>query len=555
MKSDLVKKGVDRSMHRALFHSMGLSRKDLDKPFIGIVNSYSTVVPGHIHLQQISQAVREGIRSAGGVPFEGNTIAVCDGIAVKHIGLAYSLPSREHIADSVEIYAESHAFDALVFITNCDKIVPGMLMGAARLNLPCIFVSGGPMLPGKFYLKDQEIILDEVTVFEAVGKTVTGELSEAEVAEMEKMACPGCGSCAGMFTANTMNCLTEVLGIALPGNGTIPAVHGRRIGLAYESGQQVMQVLDKNILARDVITKDAIYNAFAVTMATGGSTNAALHLPAIAHEAGIDFPLSLLNEISDRVPITCKLRPSGAYYIEDLDLAGGIPAVMKEIADRLRLDTQTVLGKKLGETIQGAVVRNSKVIGSISNPLHPTGGLNALFGNLAPDGSVIKTAAVPPEMVVHRGPARVFDCEVDAIPAIMEGKIKPGDVIVIRYEGPKGGPGMGELLPATSLLCGMGMDKDVAIVTDGRFSGGTRGIAVGHVSPEAAARGPIAIVQNGDMIEINIPEHRLNVDLDEKEIKRRLASLPPFKSETKSPYLKRYVEKVTSASTGAVLMD
>ena len=348
MKSDLVKKGMDRTMHRALFHSMGISRKELDKPFVGIVNSYSTVVPGHIHLQQVSQAVREGIRSAGGVPFEGNTAAVCDGIAVKHVGLAYSLPSREHIADSVEIFAESHAFDALVFITNCDKIVPGMLMGAARLNLPCIFVSGGPMLPGKFYQNDQEIILDEVTIFEAVGKIVTGELCEAELAEMEKMALPGCGSCAGMFTANTMNCLTEVLGIALPGNGTIPAVHGRRIGLAYESGQQVMEVLDKNIRARDVITKDAIYNAFAVTMAVGGSTNTTLHLPAIAHEAGIDFPLSLINEISDHVPIICKLRPSGPYYIEDLDLAGGIPAVMKEIADRLRLNTQTVFGKKIG---------------------------------------------------------------------------------------------------------------------------------------------------------------------------------------------------------------
>ncbi|MGA8849735.1 MAG: dihydroxy-acid dehydratase [Dehalococcoidia bacterium] len=552
MRSDMIKKGIERAPHRALLRAVGCSSDDWDKPFIGVINSFSEIVPGHTHLQTIAKAVKEGIRSRGGVPFEVNTIAVCDGIAMNHPGMKYSLPSRELIADSVEILAQAHAFDGLVFIPNCDKVVPGMLMAAIRLNLPSIFVSGGPMLAGKFVQGNAVRSVDLITVFQAVGEVAKGKMTEAELKELEMVACPGCGSCAGMFTANTMNCLCEALGMALPGNGTIPAVEARRRQLAYKAGQQVMAALAKDIRPKDVITRDSLYNAFAVDMALGGSTNSVLHLAAIAHEAGIDFPLSLISEISDSVPHICKLSPASDYHIEDLDLAGGIPAIMHEISKLLKLDANTILGKPIGDIARKAKVKNRTVIRSLSQPYAPTGGISILFGNLAPDGSVVKSAAVASEMLVHRGPARVFNSEEEATVAIMKSKFKSGEVIVIRYEGPKGGPGMREMLAATSLLSGMGMDKKVALVTDGRFSGGTRGAAIGHVSPEAAVKGPIAALRDGDMIRINIPDHKLEVELSQKELKQRLASLPSFKPKIKTGYLKRYSDKVSSASTGAV---
>ena len=466
--------------------------------------------------------------------------------------MKYSLSSRELIADSVEILAQAHAFDGLVFIPNCDKIIPGMLMAAIRLNLPSVFVSGGPMLAGKLVQRNAARSVDLITVFQAVGQVAKGKMTEAELQELEMVACPGCGSCAGMFTANTMNCLSEALGMALPGNGTIPAVEARRRQLAYKAGQQVMEVLAKDIRPKNVITRDSLYNAFAVDMALGGSTNSVLHLAAIAHEAGIDFPLSLINEISDSVPHICKLSPAGDYHIEDLDLAGGIPAIMKELSGLLNLGANTILGKPLGEIAKEAKVKNREVIRSLSQPYAHTGGISILFGNLAPDGSVVKSAAVASEMLVHRGPARVFNNEEEATAAIMKGKFKSGEVIVIRYEGPKGGPGMREMLAATSLLSGMGMDKTVALITDGRFSGGTRGAAIGHVSPEAAEKGPIAALRDGDMIKINIPDHKLEVELSQKELEQRLASLPSFEPKIKTGYLKRYSDKVSSASTGAV---
>jgi len=555
MRSDVVKKGIERSPHRSLLHAVGCSPDDWDKPFIGVINSFSEVVPGHIHLQSIARAVKEGTRSRGGVPFEVNTIVVCDGIAMNHPGMKYSLPSRELIADSVEILAEAHAFDGLVFIPNCDKVIPGMLMAAVRLNLPCVFVSGGPMMAGKFYQGNQAKSADLSSVFQAVGETIRGNMSETELAELERVACPGCGSCAGMFTANTMNCLTEALGMALPGNGTIPAVQARRTQLAYKAGQQVMDVLAKDIRPKEVITRDSIYNAFAVDMALGGSTNSTLHLMAIAHEAGIAFPLPLVSEISQRIPHICKLSPASDYHIEDLDLAGGIPAVMQEICQLLNLEAQTVLGKSVGETIKEAKVRNREVIRSLSNPYSITGGISILFGNLAPEGAVVKSAAVAPEMLVHQGPARVFDSEEAATTAIMKGEFKSGEVIIIRYEGPKGGPGMREMLTPTSLVSGMDMDDKVALITDGRFSGATRGAAIGHVSPEAAERGPIAAVKDGDIVKIDIPNHKLEVELPQKEIEQRLNLLPPFEPKVKTGYLKRYADMVTSASTGAVFAD
>jgi dihydroxy-acid dehydratase len=548
----MIKKGIERAPHRALLRAVGCSSDDWDKPFIGVINSFSEIVPGHIHLQKVAKKVKEGIRSRGGVPFEVNTIAVCDGIAMNHSGMKYSLPSRELIADSVEILAQAHAFDGLVFIPNCDKVVPGMLMAAVRLNLPCVFVSGGPMLAGKFVRGNATRSVDIITVFQAVGKVAKGKMTEAELQELEMVACPGCGSCAGMFTANTMNCLSEALGMALPGNGTIPAVEARRRQLAYKAGQQVMETLAKDIRPKDVITRDSLYNAFAVDMALGGSTNSVLHLAAIAHEAGIDFPLSLINEISDSVPHICKISPASDYHIEDLDLAGGIPAIMHALSGLLKLEASTILSKPIGDIAKKAKVKNRKVIRSLSQPYATTGGISILFGNLAPDGSVVKSAAVASEMLVHRGPARVFDGEEEATAAIMKGKFKSGEVIVIRYEGPKGGPGMREMLAATSLLSGMGMDKKVALITDGRFSGGTRGAAIGHVSPEAADKGPIAALRNGDMISINIPDRKLKVELSQKELKQRLASLPAFKPRIKAGYLKRYSDKVSSASTGAV---
>jgi dihydroxy-acid dehydratase len=552
MRSDMVKKGIERAPHRSLLRAVGCSSDDWAKPFIGVINSFSEIVPGHIHLQTIAKAVKEGIRSRGGVPFEVNTIAVCDGIAMNHPGMKYSLPSRELIADSVEILAQAHAFDGLVFIPNCDKVVPGMLMAAIRLNLPAVFVSGGPMLAGKFVQGNATRSIDLITVFQAVGKVAKGKMTEAELQELEMVACPGYGSCAGMFTANTMNCLSEALGMALPGNGTIPAVEARRRQLAYKAGQQVMEALAKDIRPRDVITGDSLYNAFVVDMALGGSTNSVLHLAAIAHEAGVEFPLSLINEISDSVPHICKLSPASDYHIEDLDLAGGIPAIMHELLGLLRLEAGTILGKPLGDIAKKAKVKNRDVIRPLSEPYAPTGGISILFGNLAPDGAVVKTAAVAPEMLVHQGPARVFNSEEEATTAIMKGKFRSGEVIVIRYEGPKGGPGMREMLAATSILSGMGMDKKVALITDGRFSGGTRGAAIGHVSPEAAEKGPIAALRDGDIIKIDIAKHKLEVELSQKELKQRLASLPSFKPKINTGYLKRYSDKVSSASTGAV---
>jgi len=555
MRSDMVKKGIERAPHRALLRAVGCSSDDWDKPFIGVINSFTEIVPGHIHLRTIARAVKEGIRSRGGVPFEVNTIAVCDGIAMNHPGMKYSLPSRELIADSVEIMAQAHAFDGLVFIPNCDKVIPGMLMAAVRLNLPSVFVSGGPMLAGKFLHRNAVKSVDLITVFQGVGEVARGSMTRAELEELEMVACPGCGSCAGMFTANTMNCLCEALGMALPGNGTIPAVEARRVQLAYQAGQQVMEVLANDIRPRDIVTRDSIYNAFAVDMALGGSTNSVLHLTAVAHEAGLDFPLSLINEISDSVPNICKISPASDYHIEDLDLAGGIPAVMHELSGLLKLEANTILAQPMGDIAKKAKVKNREIIRPLSRPYAPTGGISILFGNLAPDGAVVKSAAVASEMLVHRGPARVFDSEEEATAAIMKDKFKSGDVIVIRYEGPKGGPGMREMLAATSLLSGMGMDKEVALITDGRFSGGTRGAAVGHISPEAAEKGPIAALRNGDMINISIPDHKLEVELSRKELKQRLASLPAFEPKIKTGYLRRYSDKVGSASTGAVFVE
>ena len=552
MKSDVVKKGIERAPHRALLHAVGWRQAEKDKPFIGVINSFSEIVPGHIHLRDIAEAVKAGVRSGGGVPFEVNTIAVCDGIAMNHPGMRYSLPSRELIADSVEIVTEAHAFDALVFIPNCDKIVPGMLMAAVRLNLPAIFISGGPMLAGRLASNNGVKQVDLSSVFEAVGMVARGKMTPEELEQLEEIACPGCGSCAGMFTANTMNCLTEALGMGLAGNGTILAVDARRRQLANEAGQQIMGLLAGGICPRDIIDKDSIHNAFTVDMALGGSTNSILHLMAVAHEAGIDFPLSMINEISERTPYLCKLSPAGSYHIEDLDRAGGIPAVMKELQGILNLGSRTVSGKSVAEIIADSRVLDSEVIHSVSNAYSAVGGTAILFGNLAPDGAVVKRVAVVSEMLFHRGPARIFDSEEEATQAIMNDSIKSGEVIVIRYEGPKGGPGMKEMLTPTALLSGMGMDKEVALITDGRFSGATRGAAIGHVSPEAASRGPIAALADGDIIKIDIPNHRLEVELGDKEIAERLAGLAEFEPKVKTGYLKYYAEKVCSASTGAV---
>ena len=549
MRSDVSKKGVERAPHRSLMRALGLTSKEIEQPIIGIVNSFNEVIPGHIHLKDIAQAVKFGVYSAGGTPLEFNTIGVCDGIAMGHLGMRYSLPSRELIADSVEIVAQAHAFDALVFTPNCDKIIPGMLMAAVRLNIPSIFISGGPMLAGR--LANNKCI-DVSTMFEAVGKVTKGEMSLSELEELEEVACPGCGSCSGMFTANTMNCLTEALGLGLSGNGTIPAVDARRIHLAKEAGRQIMELLAADIRPRDIITKDSIYNAFAVDMALGGSTNSVLHLMALAYEAGIDFPLETINEISQRTPHLSKMRPSGDYHLEDLDLAGGIAAVMNELGERLNLGVKTVTGKTLGEVIANIKVKDSAVIRPVSSPHSVTGGLNMLFGNLAPQGSVVKSAAVIPEMMVHKGPARIYNSEDEATTEIMKGSVKSGDVVVIRYEGPKGGPGMPEMLTPTSIISGMGLDREVALITDGRFSGATRGAAIGHVSPEAAERGPIAALKDGDLITIDIPNNKIDVELSDNEIAQRLSQLAEFEPKIKTGYLKRYTERVTSAATGAV---
>jgi dihydroxy-acid dehydratase len=552
MRSDAITKGIERAPHRSLLHALGVSRDDMGKPFIGIINSYSEIVPGHIHLNEIAAAAKDGVRRAGGIPFEVNTIAICDGIAMNHAGMKYSLPSRELIADSAELVTMAHAFDGLVFIPNCDKIIPGMLMAAMRLNLPSIFVSGGPMLAGCVNRDGQIETVDVSTIFEAVGKAVQGKLSEAELAELEEAACPGAGSCSGMFTANTMNCATEALGMGLPGNGTIPAVDSRRRTLARDAGAQVITLVEKNILPRDIVTREAMDNAFAVDLALGGSTNSVLHLMAVAHEAGIEYSLADINRVSERTPNLCHLRPAGDYHLEDLDRAGGIPALMQEIKDGLFTDAITVTGHTVAGNIKTARILDTDVIRQRDNAYSSRGGLALLFGNLAPEGSVVKRAAVAPEMMTHKGPARIFDSEEAATDAIMKGNFKTGDVLVIRYEGPRGGPGMREMLTPTSMISGMGKDKEIALITDGRFSGATRGAAIGHVSPEAAAGGPIAALRDGDIINIDIPNLKLEVELSEQEIASRLAALPKFQPRVQTGYLKGYAARVTSASRGAV---
>jgi len=550
VRSEVLKQGIERAPHRSLLRAVGCTDREMGQPFVGIINSFNEAVPGHIHLRQVAAAAAAGVRMAGGTPFECSTISVCDGLAMNHQGMKYSLPSRELIADSVETVAQAHAFDALVLVPNCDKIIPGMLMAAARLNIPCLLVSGGPMLAGQL---DGEYV-DLSDVFKAVGAVARGEMSEAELERLERVACPGCGSCAGMFTANTMNCLTEALGMGLPGNGTIPAISARRICLAKEAGLQVMELLKKDIRPLDILTTAAFNNAFTVDMALGGSTNSILHLLAVAHEAGVDFPLAKLNDFSARTPHLCKMSPAGKHRIEHLDRAGGIPAVMGALMAAGLVDdgVLTVTGRSLGENLAGAEVLDPGVIRPLDDPYSPTGGLALLFGNLAPEGSVVKRAAVAPQMLTHRGPARVFDSEEEATAAIMASRFQKGDVIVIRYEGPRGGPGMREMLTPTSLLTGMGLDGEVALLTDGRFSGATEGAAIGHISPEAAAGGLLAIVRDGDPIAIDIPAHSLNLELAEGEIKSRLAELHPWQPKVSSGYLKRYAEAVTSASTGAV---
>ena len=556
MRSDNIKKGIERAPHRSLLYALGCTPADMEKPFIGIVNSFTEISPGHAHLRQIADAVKTGVFAAGGVPFEFNTIAVCDGIAMNHPGMKYSLPSRQLIAESVEIMAEGHQFDALVFIPNCGKIVPGMLMAAVRLNIPAIFVSGGPMLSGRFREGSGFRKVDLITTFEAVGSRTAGKMTDAELLDMEQNACPGCGSCAGMFTANTMNCLTEAMGMGLKGNGTIMAVSGARKALARKAGERIVALLKGDIKPKDIITKESIYNALTVDMALGGSTNSVLHLMAIANEAEIDFPLSLVNEISERTPTLCTLSPAiapgGEQFIEDFARAGGILAVMNELGSLINRNTKTVSGKTTGEVIVGMKVMDQEVIRPVGNAYSKTGGLALLFGNLAPQGAIVRRAVIAPEMLKHKGPARVFDSEEAATRAIINNDIKRGDVIVIRYEGPKGGPGMREMLTPTSLLVGMGLDKDVALITDGRFSGGSRGAAIGHVSPEAASRGPIAALKDGDMIYIDIPNYKLNVKLTDKGMENRLAKVPEFKPKVATGYLKYFALHATSADTGAV---
>jgi dihydroxy-acid dehydratase len=523
----------------------------MDQPFVGVINSYNEAIPGHVGLRSIADAVKAGIRTAGGTPFEVNTIGVCDGLAMNHPGMRYSLASRELIADSVEVVAQAHAFDALVLIPNCDKIIPGMLMAAARLNLPTIVVSGGPMLAGR--LDGQAV--DLADVFMAVGAVARGEMTEAELGRLERAACPGCGSCAGMFTANTMNCLTEALGMGLPGQGTLPAVHASRLALAKQSGMQIMALLAGGVRALDILTPSAFSNAFAVDMALGGSTNSVLHLLAVAHEAGIEVPLQEVNGHSARTPHLCRMSPAaGGHHIEDLDRAGGIPAVMGRLmgGDLLDGSARTVTGFTVGENLAEAHVHDTGVIRPLDAPYAPRGGLAILFGNLAPGGAVVKQAVVAPEMRQHSGPARVFESEEEATAAILAGQFADGEVLVIRYEGPKGGPGMREMLTPTSLLSGMGADGKVALLTDGRFSGATRGAAIGHISPEAAERGPLAAIRDGDVVYIDIDNHSLRVELAEEEIARRLAELEPWAPPAKAGYLRRYAQAVTSASTGAV---
>ena len=553
MKSDNVKKGIQQAPHRSLFNALGMTKEEMERPLVGIVSSYNEIVPGHMNLDKIVNAVKQGVAMAGGTPVVFPAIAVCDGIAMGHIGMKYSLVTRDLIADSTEAMALAHQFDALVMVPNCDKNVPGLLMAAARINVPTVFVSGGPMLAG--HVKGRKRSLS--SMFEAVGEYYAGKLTADDVCEFEEKVCPTCGSCSGMYTANSMNCLTEVLGMGLRGNGTIPAVYSERIRLAKHAGMQVMEMYRQNIRPRDIMTEDAILNALTVDMALGCSTNSMLHLPAIAHEIGMDFDITFANEISAKTPNLCHLAPAGPTYMEDLNEAGGVYAVMNELnkLGLLHTDCMTVTGKTVGENIKDCVNLNPEVIRPVENPYSKTGGLAVLTGNLAPDGSVVKRSAVVPEMMVHEGPARVFECEEDACEAILSGKIKEGDVVVIRYEGPKGGPGMREMLNPTSEIAGMGLGSTVALITDGRFSGASRGASIGHVSPEAAVGGPIALVEEGDIIKINIPENRLELAVSDEELARRKANWTPREPKVKTGYLARYASMVTSGNRGAILVS
>ena len=551
MRSDTVKKGIQQAPHRSLFNALGLTEEELQKPLIGVVSSYNEIVPGHMNLDKIVNAVKMGVAEAGGVPVVFPAIAVCDGIAMGHIGMKYSLVTRDLICDSTECMALAHQFDALVMVPNCDKNVPGLLMAAARVNVPTVFVSGGPMLAG--HVKGKKRSLS--SMFEAVGSYAAGTMSEEDVCEYEEKVCPTCGSCSGMYTANSMNCLTEALGMGLQGNGTIPAVYSERIRLAKHAGMAVMEMYKKDIRPRDIMTKEAILNALTVDMALGCSTNSMLHLPAIAHEVGFDFDISFANEISEKTPNLCHLAPAGPTYMEDLNEAGGVYAVMNELSELglLNLDCMTVTGKTVGENIKGVENKDPEVIRPLDNPYSKTGGLAVLKGNLAPDGGVVKRSAVAEEMMVHEGPARVFDCEEDAIAAIKGGKIVEGDVVVIRYEGPKGGPGMREMLNPTSAIAGMGLGSSVALITDGRFSGASRGASIGHVSPEAAVGGPIALIEEGDIIAIDIPNMKLDVKVSEEELEARRTKWQPREPKVTSGYLARYASMVTSGNRGAVL--
>ena len=551
MRSDAVKKGIAQAPQRSLMRALGLTEEEMKKPLVGIVSSYNEIVPGHMNLDKITEAVKMGVAMAGGTPIVFPAIAVCDGIAMGHIGMKYSLVTRDLIADSTECMAMAHQFDALVCIPNCDKNVPGLLMAAARVNVPTVFVSGGPMLAG--HVKGEKRSLS--SMFEAVGSYAAGTMTEEDVYDFECNACPTCGSCSGMYTANSMNCLTEVLGMGLKGNGTIPAVYSERLRLAKRAGMQVMELLKQDIRPRDIMTKEAFLNALTVDMALGCSTNSMLHLPAIAHEAGVELNPEMANAISEKTPNLCHLAPAGYHYIEELNEAGGVYAVMNELnkLNLLHTECMTVTGKTVGENIKGCVNKNPEIIRPVENPYSKTGGIAVLKGNLAPDTAVVKRSAVVPEMQVHEGPARVFDCEEDAIEAIRGGKIVAGDVVVMRYEGPKGGPGMREMLNPTSAIAGMGLGSSVALITDGRFSGASRGASIGHVSPEAAEGGPIALVEEGDLIRINIPEHKLELAVSDEELARRKAAWTPREPKVTTGYLKRYAKMVSSANKGAIL--
>ena len=553
MRSDLMKKGIERAPHRSLMKAMGYTNEEISRPLIGIAHAHNEIIPGHIHLDKILEAVKTGVRMAGGTPIAFGTIGVCDGIAMNHTGMKYSLASREIIADSVEIMAQAHPFDGLVMIPNCDKVTPGMLMAMLRVNIPSIMVSGGPMLTGRFQGKDVHL----VSVFEGVGRVKANTMTEEELCELEDSACPGCGSCAGMFTANSMNCLTEAIGLGLPGNGTIPAVAAARIRLAKQAGMAVLNLLDKNILPRDIATAEAFENAMAVDMALGCSTNTVLHVPAIAHEAEVDLTLEHFNEVSEKAPHLCSLIPGGPHSLQQLDEAGGVPAVILELSKKniIHSDVMTVTGKTLGENLSRVQVRDHEIIRTINNPYHAKGGIAVLYGNLAPDGAVVKQTAVDDEMLTHEGPARVYNSEEEAQSAILGNKINSGDVVIIRYCGPKGGPGMPEMLSPTSAIIGMGLGKSVALLTDGRFSGGTQGACLGHISPEAAEGGPIGLVKEGDIIYIDIPAKRIELKVNNAELESRRREWQPPEPKITTGYVARYSKLVTSGSTGAVLKD